>query len=224
MTDTHIPADAGPTPQATPDPAAPGASSAPVETGQSSTQAEAGASAEVDYKALFEQAQAKLSKAEKTAKDHKTKAARLDAIEAEQQTDAEKAAQRAESAEKQVAVLRRRAVDAEIRAAASGWADPTDAPRYLDDRDRYVSADGEIDTATIAADLAAVLLARPHLARTGQEPGPRRPAPDPSQGARQSGPAGYDSQIADAEKRGDWAAAITLKNQRLAEQAAQQRH
>ena len=218
MTDTRIAVDTGQTAQAALDPVAPDTGSPPPETPPRATQ-----TAEVDYKALFEQAQAKLSKAEKTAKEHKSKAAKLDAIEVEQQTDAEKAAQRAESAEKQVAVLRRRAVDAEIRAAASGWADPTDAPRYLDDRDRYVNTDGEIDTATIAADLAAVLLARPHLARTGEQSSPRRPAPDPSQGARQSGPAGYDSQIADAEKRGDWATAITLKNQRLAEQAANQR-
>ncbi|AUI59579.1 hypothetical protein [Amycolatopsis sp. BJA-103] len=223
MTDSRIPADGAPPAQTPPDPAPPATGAAPPETGQTGTQTETGPAAEVDYKALFEQAQTKLSKAERTAKDHKSKAAKLDAIEAEQQTDAEKAAQRAEVAEKQVAVLRRRAVDAEIRAAASGWADPTDAPRYLDDRDRYVSADGEIDTATITADLAAVLFARPHLARIGEPAGPRRPAPEPSQGARQSGPAGYDSQIADAEKRGDWATAITLKNQRLAEQAAQKR-
>ncbi|MGY6652819.1 hypothetical protein ACXIZN_11675 [Amycolatopsis sp. TRM77291] len=223
MTDSRIPGDNAPTSQTPPEPSTPAPSTTPPDTGQTSTPAETGQAAELDYKALFEQAQAKLSKAEKTAKDHKSKAAKLDAIEAEQQTDAEKAAQRAEAAEKQLTVLRRRAVDAEIRAAASRWADPTDAPRYLDDRDRYVSANGEIDTATIAADLAAVLLARPHLARTGEPTGPRRPAPDPSQGARQSGPAGYDSQIADAEKRGDWATAITLKNQRLAEQAAQKR-
>lgn len=223
MTDFRISPDGAPPAQTPPDPPPPGTGTTPPETGQPGTPAEAGQAAEVDYKALFEQAQAKLSKAEKAAKDHKSKAAKLDAIEAEQQTDAEKAAKRAESAEKQLTVLRRRAVNAEIRAAASGWADPTDAPRYLDDCDRYVSADGEIDTATIAADLSAVLLARPHLARTGEPAGPRRPAPDLSQGARQSGPAGYDSQIADAEKRGDWATAITLKNQRLAEQAAQKR-
>ncbi|WP_328611774.1 hypothetical protein OG943_22530 [Amycolatopsis sp. NBC_00345] len=223
MTDTHAPADTGPATHTAPNPAAPSTAPAPAETGQPGTPAEAGQAAEVDYRALLEQVQAKLSKAEKTAKEHKSKAAKLDAIEAEQQTDTEKAAQRAEAAEKQVAVLRRRAMDAEIRAAASSWADPTDAPRYLDDRDHYISADGEIDIKTIAADLAAVLLARPHLARPGEPAAPRRPAPDPSQGARSSGPAGYDSQIADAEKRGDWATAITLKNQRLAEQARQQR-
>lgn len=175
----------------------------------------------VNYRALYEQTQATLATVEKAARDHKTKAAKLDEIEAAQQTDAQRAAARAQAAEAQIAVLRGKAVDAEIRAAASGWADPTDAPRYLDDRDRYVGDDGEIDTATITTDLAAVLLARPHLARSGDRAAARRPAPDPSQGARQSGPAGYDSQIAEAERTGDWATAITLKNQRLAEQAQQ---
>ena len=50
-----------------------------------------------------------------------------------------------------------------------------------------------------------------------------RPAPDPSQGARQSGPVGQAAQLADAEARGDWATAIRLKNARLAELAQQQR-
>ncbi|MBB5801134.1 hypothetical protein F4560_000902 [Saccharothrix ecbatanensis] len=106
-------------------------------------------------------------------------------------------------------------MDAEIRAAASGWADPTDAPRYLDNRDRYLGEDGTVDTAAITADLAAVLAQRPHLARVD---GPRRPAPDPSQGQRQGGPSGVAEQIREAEARSDWATAISLKNQRLAEQ------
>lgn len=165
-----------------------------------------------DYKALYEQTTAKLTKAEQAARDHKAKAKRLDELEAANQSEGQKAAARAEAAEAAVTALRRRAVDAEIRAAATGWADPSDAPRYLDDRDRYVNEAGEIDTAAIGVDLADVLTARPHLAR---QDGPRRPAPDPSQGPRQSGPAGLDAQIAAAEKSGDWATAITLKNQRL---------
>ena len=181
----------------------------------------AGGEAGVDT-TLYEQLQAKLARAERTAREHKAKAAKFDELEAAQQTEAEKAAARASAAEVQVVALRRRAVDAEIRASASGWADPADAPRYLEDKDSYVGEDGEIDTAAIGSDLAAVLLARPHLAR-GEAPAVRRPAPDPSQGARQSGPAGYDAQIAEAEKNGDWATAISLKNRRLAEQAAQQR-
>lgn len=175
---------------------------------------------EPDYKALYEQAQAKLTKAEQTARTHRDKAKKLDDLEAAQQTETEKAAARAAAAEEQVTALRRRALDAEIRAAATGWADPSDAPRYLDDHDRYLSDDGSIDTEAITTDLAAVLLARPHLARVD---GPRRPAPDPAQGARQSGPVGLAGQLAAAEKAGDWSTAIRLKNQRLAELAQQQR-
>ncbi|MFC0434562.1 hypothetical protein [Kutzneria buriramensis] len=175
--------------------------------------------AEPDYKALYEAAQAKLSKAEQTARSNKDKAKRLDEIEAAQQSEAEKAAARATAAEQQLAGLRRRAIDAEIRAAATGWADPTDAPRYLDERDRYIGDDGVIDTAAIAHDLAAVLAARPHLARVD---GPRRPAPDPSQGPRDSGPSGIAGQISEAEARGDWVTAIALKNKRLRDLAAQQ--
>ncbi|MFD8494258.1 hypothetical protein [Amycolatopsis sp. NPDC059657] len=208
MTDPHAPAADIP-------------AASPAATEQSATSPVPAGDAIVDYKALYEKAQGKLSKAEQAAKEHKAKATRLDELEAAQQSDAEKATARAQAAEQQVDALRRKAVDAEIRAAASGWADPTDAPRYLDDRDRYIGEGGEIDTTTITADLAAVLLARPHLARTADGVAVRRPAPDPSQGARQSGPAGYDSRIAEAERAGDWATAITLKNQRLAEQAQQ---
>jgi hypothetical protein len=176
--------------------------------------------AELDYKALYEQAQTKLTKAEQTARTHRDKARKLDDLEAAQQTETEKAAARATVAEQQLTALRHRAIDAEIRAAATGWADPTDAPCYLDDRERYLREDGVIDTEAITADLAGVLLARPHLARVD---GPRRPAPDPAQGSRQSGPVGTAAQLADAEARGDWATAIRLKNQRLAELAQQQR-
>lgn len=172
-----------------------------------------------DYKALYEQAQTKLSKAETSARENREKAKRLDEIEAAQQTETERANTRATTAEQQLATMRRLALDAEIRAAATGWADPSDAPRYLDDRDRYLTEDGAIDTAAITADLAAVLAQRPHLARVD---GPRRPAPDPSQGQR-SGPSGVAEQIREAEARGDWATAISLKNQRLAEQTRDQR-
>jgi hypothetical protein len=224
MADAHVPiapaADAPVPGAATNDPPQSKGSSTPA----TDSKAEALNTNAVDYKTLFEQAQSKLASAEQTAKDHKAKAAKLDELEVAQQSEAEKATARASAAEAQVTTLRRRAVDAEIRAAAgSRWADPTDAPRFLEDKDRYVGDDGEIDTTAIGTDLAAVLLARPHLARSDAPVSGRRPAPDPSQGARPSGPAGYDAQIAEAEKNGDWATAITLKNRRLAEQAAQQR-
>lgn len=195
---------------------APPPAAQPTTTGQPPT----GNAPPVDYKALYEQAQTKLTTAESTAAEHRAKASKLDEIEAANQTEAERATARATAAEQQVTTLRQVAVDAEIRAAASGWAVPADAPLYLADRDKYVTPDGTVDTAAITTDLATVLTQRPHLARVD---GPRRPAPDPSQGARQSGPSGVDDQIREAEARGDWATAISLKNARLAEQARQQR-
>ncbi|WP_051386165.1 hypothetical protein [Actinokineospora inagensis] len=166
-----------------------------------------------DYQALYEQAQSKLTAAERSARDARAKAKQWDDAQAAQQSDLDRVTARASAAEEQVTALRRRAVQAEIRAAASGWADPSDAPRFLDDHARYLGEDGQIDTAAIAADVAAELERRPHLAR---QDGPRRPAPDPSQGARQTGPTGLEERITAAEKAGDWATAITLKNQRLA--------
>jgi hypothetical protein len=218
-----VPDDQNPTPAPTTPPAP-----VPEPTGQPPTppgSEPTGEPAPVDYKALYDQAQARLTTAEQTAREHAEKAAKYDQHEAAQLSDTEKAVARAEAAEQQVTTLRRLAVEAEIRAAAGNWADPTDAPRYLDKRDKYLTPDGAIDTAAITTDLAAVLLARPHLARgVGQNSGGgRRPAPDPSQGARTNGPAGIDAQIAEAERTGDWATAISLKNQRLAQQASQLR-
>ncbi|WNV86575.1 hypothetical protein [Umezawaea sp. Da 62-37] len=207
----------------TPEPPAQPLSTAPPATEPPAPTAPAegtGKATEPDYRALYEEARTKLTRAEQTARDHKAKATKLDEIEAATKTDAEKAVERATAAEAQLVALRRTAVDAEIRAAASGWADPTDAPRYLDDRDRYLGADGAVDTTAIAADLVAVLTARPHLVRVD---GPRRPAPDPSQGQRSGGPSGVAEQIREAEARGDWVTAISLKNQRLTEQARAQR-
>lgn len=62
----------------------------------------------------------------------------------------------------------------------------------------------------LAADadaLAELFPTAPAVART--------PAPDPTQGARSTGPADLDALIADAEKRGDAKAAIALKARRL---------
>jgi hypothetical protein len=127
-----------------------------------------------DYKALYEATIAKFGQVETTAREHQAKAAKLDEIEAANQTEAERATARATAAEQQVTTLRRLAVDAEIRAAASGWAAPVDAPLYLADQDRYLTADGTVDATAITADLAAVLTQRPHLARVD---GLRRPGP-----------------------------------------------
>ncbi|SDP65464.1 hypothetical protein [Lentzea jiangxiensis] len=51
---------------------------------------------------------------------------------------------------------------------------------------------------------------------------PPPPRPGPSQGQR-NGPSGTAEQTREAEDRGDWATAISLKNKRLAEMAREQR-
>lgn len=90
-----------------------------------------------------------------------------------------------------------------------GWATPADAPRYLDDKTRYVGEDGEIDTEAIVEDVAAVLTDLPHLAAVPTAEKRRGPSPDPAQGAR--GTATVAEQIRDAEKRGDHREALRLK-------------
>ncbi|NKE61751.1 hypothetical protein FXN61_35330, partial [Lentzea sp. PSKA42] len=140
LTAPPAPGDTNPAPETAAPPATPG-------------EQPGGPPAEPDYKALYEQATAKLTTAETAARENSEKAKRLDEIEAANKTEAERANDRATAVEKQLATIRRFAVDAEIRAAATGWADPTDAPRYLDDRDRYISEDGTVDTAAITADL-----------------------------------------------------------------------
>jgi hypothetical protein len=88
--------------------------------------------------------------------------AKLQAIEDAQKTDLEKAQAAATAAEAKAKELRDRALRAEIRAAADAFADPGDAPLFLD-LAKY--ADGEIDVDQLKADLKAVLEAKPHLAK-----------------------------------------------------------
>jgi hypothetical protein len=62
----------------------------------------------------------------------------------------------------------------------------------------------------LAADAAALLQLFPAV----EQQGPRRPAPDPSQGGR-GAPPDLQSQIAAAEAKGDWRTAMALKSQML---------
>lgn len=73
-----------------------------------------------------------------------------------------------------------RIVRAEVRAlAAETFADPADAPLYVDLSDFEVDDDGEVNTAEIKKALGDVLKVKPHLAK--RSAGPK---PDPSQGPR----------------------------------------
>lgn len=166
---------------------------------------------EKDYQKLYEQAVSQSRKWESRAKENTSKAKQWDAAAEANRTEAEKSTARAEQAEARAKTALTSAVNAEIRAAAHGWATPGDAPRYLDDKTRYVTEDGEIDTTAIAEDVAAVLKDRPHLAVA--EATRRGPQPDASQGTRAG--LSISDQIREAERKGDIREALRLKTAQL---------
>jgi len=94
----------------------------------------------------------------------------------------------ATDAEERASKLLTRAVTAEVKAAASGFADPDDAAAFLD-LSKYATSDGDVDTEAVRTDLAALLVRKPHLGKT---PGSRLPAPNPAQGSSGNGSA-YDA-------------------------------
>ena len=110
--------------------------------------------------------------------DLKAKAAKLAEIEAAQQTEAEKLTADRDAALKRADAATARAVRAEVKALADGFADRDDAALYLGDLSQYVT-DGEIDTQALGKALAEVLDRKPHLKTAAAV---RTPAPDPSQG------------------------------------------
>ncbi|HTI26176.1 MAG TPA: hypothetical protein VL652_34625 [Kutzneria sp.] len=137
-------------------------------------------------KALAEERAARKA-AEKLAAEQ---AAKLKAIEDAQKSEAEKLAERVEAAEKREQAATARAVKAEVKALADGFADRDDAALNLGDLSQYVK-DGEVDTEAITEALGKVLERKPHLAKPAGTAAPRNPAPDPSQGR------GGDSQATD---------------------------
>jgi hypothetical protein len=114
---------------------------------------------------------------------------KLTEFEDRDKTDAEKLTAAKEAAEKRAQAATARAVAAEVKALAAGeFADPSDAV-LLGDLSKYATSDGDVDTETIKADLAALLTSKPHLKKAA---GPRSPAPDGSQGrGGTSGPVDY---------------------------------
>ena len=146
-------------------------------------------------------------KHEDRAKANAAAAEELDQIKAAQQTEAEKLAAKAEAAEKAAVALRERVVKAEIKAAAGDFADPDDAALYLD-LAKYKADD--IDPDVIKADLAAVLKAKPHLAKVVTPP-PAPPPPDLHQGARGGDPTPVDFRTASKEDLAAEAAKYGIK-------------
>ncbi|PKW15934.1 hypothetical protein [Saccharopolyspora spinosa] len=208
-TTTDAPADGG-TDDTTPSGSAGESQPASPPHGETPAQAEP----EKDYRTLYEQTLAQSRKWESRAKENSSKAKKWDEAEEANRSEAEKLQSRAEQAEARAQTALISAIDAEIRAAAHGWANPADAPRYLDDKARYIGDDGEIDIDSIARDVAEVLTDRPHLGAA--ESGRRGPNPDPGQGAR--GALSVAEQIRDAERSGDHREALRLKTAQLLDQ------
>jgi hypothetical protein len=104
-----------------------------------------------------------------------------DAQKSEQERLAEQLTVQQEKAAKAI----RTAVASKVEAlAAQHFADPEDAAGALD-LTAYVDEDGVIDTESIKADLADLLKRKPHWAKAPD--GPRRPAPDRTQGSSGNG-------------------------------------
>ncbi|MGW7350951.1 phage scaffolding protein [Streptomyces sp. NPDC054784] len=102
-----------------------------------------------------------------------------------QKTEAERLSGQLTDAQKRAEQAQQRAVRAEVKAlAANSFADPDDAHAFLD-LAAYVDSDGDVDGAAIERDLAGLLERKPHLGKP--DPGPRRPAPDRTQGSSGNG-------------------------------------
>lgn len=137
-------------------------------------------------------AEAKIRKANSEAKSLRERLKLLEplATKAKELEDAQKTeterlndqltAQR-ERAEKAI----RAAVASKVEALARDFADPEDAVGSLE-LTAYVDEDGAIDTGAIKDALADLLKRKPHWARP-DDGGPRRPAPDRTQGSSGNG-------------------------------------
>lgn len=98
---------------------------------------------------------------------------------------------------------RARVAESKVEAAASaaGFADPDDAVKLLGDLDSYVDDEFTVDADAIRGDVEDLLTKKPHLKAQSAEQGgkgPRRPAPDRSQGSSASGSGAQRSGTVDA--------------------------
>lgn len=133
----------------------------------------------------------KLQKRPSLTTEQQQKLAEYERLEEASRTELEKAQVAARNNEQRAQALLSRAVNAEIKALAGDFADPSDASAFLDVT-KYATTDGDVDTETIKADLADLLTRKPHLGKT---PTSRVPAPNPAQGTSGAGPAGAKPQL-----------------------------
>lgn len=129
--------------------------------------------------------------AEKAAKEGDKHRARVEELEAANQSETEKAVA---AARKEGAVEARKAADARLvraearaLAAESRFRDPARVVRLLDGLDDVtVGEDGAVDTDAIQRQLTELSKEAPYLVASDESPRP--PAPNPAQGSSASGP------------------------------------
>jgi hypothetical protein len=122
----------------------------------------------------------------KRLKELEPLAKRAKELEDAQKSDQERLTEQLTAAEERAAKAVRTAVASKVEAlAANTFEDPEDAAGALD-LTAYVDDDGVIDVDGIKRDLADLLKRKPHWAKPTDN-GPRRPAPDRTQGSSGNG-------------------------------------
>lgn len=121
----------------------------------------------------------------KRLKELEPLAKRAQELEDAQKTEAERLNDQLTAARERADKAVRAAVASKVEALARDFADPEDAVGSLD-LTAFVDDDGVIDTDAIKEALADLLKRKPHWARP-DEGGPRRPAPDRTQGSSGNG-------------------------------------
>ena len=121
----------------------------------------------------------------KRLKELEPLAKRAQELEDAQKTEAERLNDQLSAARERAEKAVRAAVASKVEALARDFADPEDAVGSLD-LTAFVDDDGVIDTDAIKEALADLLKRKPHWARP-DEGGPRRPAPDRTQGSSGNG-------------------------------------
>ncbi|WP_407563317.1 hypothetical protein [Streptomyces sp. 184] len=107
-------------------------------------------------------------------------------LEDAQKSEQERLTEQLTAQQEKAAKAIRAAVTSKVEAlAAAEFADPEDAAGALD-LTTYVDDEGGIDADAIKRDLGALLKRKPHWAKPA-DTGPRRPAPDRSQGSSGNG-------------------------------------
>jgi hypothetical protein len=126
--------------------------------------------------------------------EQKSKLAEFERLSEASKSELEKAQDAAKKSAERAEAYLTSAIKAEIKALATGFADPTDAVSALDPKS-FANESGEIDSDGIKTALADLLAKKPHWAKS---PETRVPAPNPAQGSSGSGASGA-SQLSEAQ-------------------------